>query len=169
MKELLRWVVVVLFAVLAAFLIRTYVFNIAVVPTESMAPSVLVGDRVLVYKIDKTIIRGDAVVFTLSEEIEQSLPNDMRGALLLKRVIALPGESVEIVRGDVYINGELLEEPYVHEKGEDYMQKIELGDDEYFVLGDNRTNSFDARFWSRKFINASDINGKAVFRFGPIK
>ena len=134
----------------------------AVVEGPSMQPNFHTGDLVIVNRAAYFFTspsRGDVVVL--------HNPRTARGDDLIKRVIGLPGEHIEIDRGRVYVNGALLEEPYIERfcaSGCD--GSWTLGPDEYFVLGDNRSNSYDsARFGP---INQRLIVGQAWIRYWPI-
>jgi len=130
-----------------------------VVPTESMTPTILVGDHFFLDKLAfpanypeavqkylpaRTIHRGEIMALWSPET------PDMR---LVKRVIGLPGETLEIRHRDVYINGQKLDEPYaVHNDPAQFDRRdnygpIMLGPDQFFMMGDNRDNSYDSRFW----------------------
>jgi signal peptidase I len=154
-------------AVILALFIRTFVVQAFKIPTESMEPNLLVGDHLLVNKMlysptatsweerlvpRRNIERNDVVVFKYPGEPDRDF---------IKRVIGLPGETVRIELKQVYINGEPLEEarPYFsHPPGEpeigvfvesrrDHMPEFVIPEDHYFVMGDNRDNSHDSRFW----------------------
>jgi signal peptidase I len=166
-------------AVILALFIRTFVVQAFKIPTGSMEPNLLVGDHLLVNKfvfaptatpVERLILpmrdikRGDVVVFKFPEEPERDF---------IKRVVGLPGDTVEIRSRQVFINGTRIEEPYAH-----YL--FPVGDDEagsfdvrarygpvtvpaahYFMMGDNRDNSQDSRYWG--FMPQEYIKGKALF------
>ena len=111
------------------------------------------GDILLLYKMAK-IDRYDIVV--LDEEYDNEI--------IIKRIIGLPGETVEIKRGKIYINDEEIADGYAFGDTSDY-EKITLADDEYFILGDNRLISKDSRYFGT--ITEDEIIGKIVFRFWP--
>jgi len=98
---------------------------------------------------------GDLVVF--------KSPVDRKH--LIKRVIALPGDTVEIKRGDVYLNGSLIFEKYVENKDTMFFDKIFVLDNEIFVLGDNRISSYDSRFWGK--LPVENITGQAWLKYWP--
>ena len=144
-----------------------------VVPTESMTPTILVGDHFFLDKLAfpanyphfvqkylpaRTIHRGDIVALWSPEN-----PN-MR---LVKRTIGLPGETLEIRNRDVYINGRKLDEPYVVHidsrwiDGRDNFGPVTIPADHYFMMGDNRDNSKDSRFWG--FASRESFIGKPLF------
>ena len=123
------------------------------------------GDVVVFYndELDPTLfkqyigLRGDVVVFY----------NDELKLTLFKRCIGLPGDTVEFDgTGDVYINGELYEEPYVSSFS-DFEGTFTVPEDCYFFCGDNRGGSWDARYWDNPYINKENVKGKARFIFFP--
>jgi signal peptidase I len=156
MKKILGILKDIAICFIVAFLINRFVFMFAFVPTGSMKPTIMEKDRIIVDRISllfNEIERGDIVVFEA---------NATQGAkLLVKRVVGLPGETVEIKEGKVFINEEPFDEEYVYYPDDMSMEKIEIGEDNYLMLGDNRSNSFDARFWDKKTIEKKDIIGFA--------
>ena len=140
-------------------------FNMEI-PSESMEPTLQVGDRLLGWKLYLSVGRGDVVVFWSDEE----------GMYLIKRVIGMPGETVSLKDGYIYIDGEKLEEPWLPDDvvGKTFNSTGGLDFDYgkvpencYFLLGDNREYSYDCRFFSNRFINSKAIKAKAVFRYYP--
>ncbi|WP_461205901.1 signal peptidase I [Clostridium sp. DL1XJH146] len=162
-----EWVIPVISALLIAYIINKFVFFNVTVPTSSMYPTITPGDRMVVtriYNLEK-LVRGDIVVFD-SDELDETL---------IKRLIGLPGDNILIEdSGKVFINGQLLEEPYVLNSG-DAAGSFKVPENSYFFLGDNRGNSKDARYWKEPYIDGSKIRGKARFiiypfdRFGKFK
>ena len=171
-------------AVILALFVRTFVVQAFKIPTGSMENNLLIGDHLLVNKfvfaptmtgaessllpIDP-IRRGDIVVFKYPEEPERDF---------IKRVIGLPGETIELRNKKVYIDGKPLDEPYVHflfpaEEGApgdaDYTAfdvrssygPVKVEDGHYFMMGDNRDNSQDSRYWG--FLPREYVKGKALF------
>jgi signal peptidase I len=169
-------------AVILAFFIRTFVVQAFKIPTGSMENNLLIGDHLLVNKfvdaptpasrIERallpfgTIKRGDVLVFKYPVEPDRDF---------IKRVIGLPGETVEVREKKVYIDGKALDEPYVHflsSSGPEQFREITATDvrenfravtvppDQYFMMGDNRDNSADSRYWG--FLRRDLIKGKAV-------
>jgi len=130
---------------------------------DSMLPTLVAGDRLLVKRTQTATehTRGDIVFFRD--------PRGLSDTLIIKRIIGLPGESVRASR-TVYINGELLEEPYLQDDVEKSNQSARgvnrIRDASYFVMGDNRLASTDSRDFG--VINASEILGRAVLRYLPI-
>jgi signal peptidase I len=169
----------IVIAVILALFIRTFVVQAFKIPTGSMENNLLVGDHLLVNKfvfaptetsLERTLLpidpieRGDVIVFKYPEEPERDF---------IKRVIGLPGERLEVRHKRVYINGRLLEEPYVHyllpprpndqespfDKRENY-GPVTVPANQYFVMGDNRDNSADSRYWG--FLPREYVKGKAL-------
>ncbi len=159
----LRFLLIPISAVLLAVLLNSFVLLSAIVPSESMADtlekgSLLVASR-LAYK-NASVCRGDIILFTHPELDEP---------YIVKRVIALPGETVRISDGLIYLNGsdEPLDEPYVSSRSHDASESITVPDGCYFVLGDNRCASTDSRNADFGFVRAENIRARAVFTLLP--
>lgn len=163
-RELLGWLLYIAVVVCITYLVITYVGQRTEVSGESMAPTLHSGDNLIVEKLSYRFTdpeRYDIIVFPYEYE---------EGIFYIKRIIGLPGETVLIKDGEVYINGELLGETYgaeVMDSAGIAEEEILLGDNEYFVLGDNRNNSSDSRDPSVGIINGDDIVGKAILRIWP--
>lgn len=143
-----------LLIIVVIILIRTFIITPVRVDGTSMNKTLADGDILLLYKLAK-IDRFDIVV--LDEEYDDEI--------IIKRIIGLPGETVEIKDGDVYINDILMpDDEYAYGDTSDY-DKITLGNDEYFILGDNRLISKDSRYFGT--VKKDDIMGEAVFRLWP--
>ncbi|MCR5700993.1 MAG: signal peptidase I [Lachnospiraceae bacterium] len=165
-KEIIGFVVYVAFVIFAVWVIITFVGQRTVVDGDSMRNTLQNGDNLWVNKIGyrlHDIERFDIVVFPVEN-----------GDYYIKRVIGLPGETVRIDDdGNIYINDEILEENYGRETIDiDSIgragENVKLGDDEYFVMGDNRNESLDSRYEEVGNIEKSRIEGKAVFRLWPL-
>lgn len=145
---------------------KYFIFSVGNVPSNSMSRTIQVNDKVfaLRYYDFYGIDRLDVITFTLPD----------KNGIFIKRVIGLPGDIVEISEGTVRINGELLDENYVRTMyRRDGDGVYEVPDGCYFVLGDNRDNSSDSRYWiqeggSTNFVSTKNIKGKAKFVFWPI-
>ncbi|GIW22358.1 MAG: signal peptidase I [Candidatus Sericytochromatia bacterium] len=167
-------------ALVLAIFIRATVAEARYIPSESMVPTLLVRDRLIVEKISNytgTINRGDIVVFYPPFEEAKFDKNSLISKTLkwlgftsqsayIKRVIGLPGEIIEIKDGYVFINGEKLDESsYIKEKPIYEYGPIKIPDNEVFVLGDNRNNSADSHVWGT--LPIENIIGHAIIRFWP--
>ncbi|MEO8892165.1 MAG: signal peptidase I [Coleofasciculaceae cyanobacterium] len=145
-----------------AFGIRTLVAESRYVASGSMLPTLEVNDRLMVDKLSyhwSNPQRGDIVVFSPTEELKRQHFKDT----FIKRLIGLPGEKVEIKQGRVYINDRLLPEKYISEKLTYQWGPVTVPPDSYLMMGDNRDNSYDGRYWG--FVPRSNVIGKAVVRF----
>lgn len=167
-------------AVIMALFIRTFIVQAFKIPTGSMEPNLLIGDHLLVNKFvfgpggaervllpTREVRRGDVVVFKYPEDPERDF---------IKRVIGLPGDTVELRQHRVHINGSLLDEPYAHylprptdadsheytaHDVRDAYGPVVVPPDAYFVMGDNRDNSQDSRYWG--FLPRDYVKGRALF------
>ena len=163
-KELFQWVLVIIGAVLLAFLIDTFVIVNAQIPSGSMENTIMTGDRVfgnrLAYKFSDPK-RFDIIIFKYPDDESQ---------LFIKRIIGLPGETVEIHDGNIYINGSdsPLEDVDIKEPMEGSFGPYTVPEGCYFVMGDNRNNSRDSRYWENTFVSEDEILGKAVLRYWPL-
>ncbi|HIW42799.1 MAG TPA: signal peptidase I [Candidatus Mediterraneibacter vanvlietii] len=164
-KELFGWIVFIVVVVAASYLIVTFVGQRTEVSGSSMETTLSSGDQLIVDKISyrfRDPKRYDIVVFPYRYE---------ENTYYIKRIIGLPGETVQIVDGMVYINGSPLNEHYGNEVIEDpgsAAEPITLGDDEYFVLGDNRNNSQDSRASNVGLIHRDELLGRAWVRIWPL-
>ena len=155
-----EWIIPILAAIVIAFLINKFLIYTVYIPSESMVPTLNIGDKLMVTRIYDTnnIKRGDIDVF-YSKELNE---------VLIKRVIGLPGDHIEIHGGIVNINGEDIKEDYV-KNNEEFDGVFDVPENKYFFLGDNRSRSNDARRWINPYIDASEIQGKARLKFYPFK
>ncbi len=164
-KELLAWLAMIAVVVAATYLVVTFVGQRTQVSGESMETTLSNGDHLIVDKISyrfRDPERYDIVVFPYRLE---------ENTYYIKRIIGLPGETVQIVDGYVYINGVQLDEHYgneIMEKPGIAAEPVTLGEDEYFVLGDNRNNSQDSRTASVGVIHRDEILGRAWVRIWPL-
>ena len=131
-------------------LVTMLFFTVIYVPTESMSPTIAAGDRAIVVKSYNHVSRGDIIMFERDD------------SLLVKRVIGLPGEKISIINGIVYVNGNALQEDYVKVL-DDFTGYYTIPDDSYFVLGDNRTNSKDSRYFTDPYVTSDTIVGKIIY------
>ena len=148
-KEIIPYIIIVLIVVL----IRTFIITPVRVDGDSMKNTLKNGDILLLYKLG-SINRLDIIVLDEEKDNEK----------IIKRVIGLPGETVAIKKGKIYINDKVIDDEYAYGETSDY-DKVTLEDDEYFILGDNRLISKDSRYFGP--IKKSEIKGKIVFRLFP--
>lgn len=159
LKNLINdWIMPVFFAVIIAFLINKFIIFKIQIPSESMVPTINVGDNLFVHRVynTKNLHRGDLIVFYFEPKDE----------LYIKRLIGLPNDRITINNGIVSINGEVLIEDYVKYQLE-FNGEYVVPEGEYFFLGDNRDNSTDSRYWENPYIDSKDIKGKAFVRVYP--
>lgn len=163
-KEILEWVKIVVSAALIAFVLNTFVIANSEVPSGSMENTIMTGDRVIGSRLSyhfEDPKRGDIAIFRFP---------DNEKIYYVKRIIGLPGETVDIVDGKVYINGsdEPLDEPYIREPmiPEEPMH-FEVPENSYFMMGDNRNYSMDARRWENTYVKREKIIAKVLFRYFP--
>jgi signal peptidase I len=176
-------------ALILAIILRTFFLQAYKIPSGSMEPTLLIGDHIIVNKLDygfrmpdsffgltpfsgeipygkylfpiESVRRGDVVVFVFPED---------RTKDFIKRVVAIPGDTIEVRAGILYVNGERAPDPHAHfeklpaerlpSSQADYMEPRKLGP-KYFMMGDNRDHSYDSRFWGP--ITRDDIEGRAIF------
>jgi signal peptidase I len=167
-REIREWGESIVIAFILAMIIRTFVVQAFKIPSGSMRPTFMEGDRILVskfiYKFKEPQI-GNIVVFKYPEDKRKDF---------VKRMIAVGGQTVEIKEGDIYINGKLVMDPqvvkdvYYYNRG-DYGQMdqvINVPRDSYYVLGDNSGSSRDSRYWG--FVPKKNLLGKAFFIYWPL-
>lgn len=154
-------------SVVLALGIRQFVAEARYIPTGSMEPTLQVNDRLVVEKISYHLTvpeRGDIVVFWPPEELT---PAGQPRNAFIKRVIGLPGDTVEVKDGKVLINNELISEEYIKAPPNYQWGPKTVPKESYIVFGDNRNNSVDSHAWPRPFLPEDQIIGKAVVRFWP--
>lgn len=170
-----EWLAVIVGALVVALVVKTFLFQAFYIPSASMEPTLKVGDRVLVNKLSydaHDVNRGDVVVFKLEpEEVAADGISD-----LIKRVIGLPGDTIETRDGAVYVNDRLLREPYLPDgtrTGDSAngnnpgIDRQVVPDGMVFVMGDNRGNSHDSRYPDRGPIPIDSIVGRAFVLIWP--
>jgi len=167
-RTILEWLGVIGGGIAIALLVEAFLIQAFWIPSESMAPTLNVGDRVLVNKLSyrlHDVNRGDVVVFERPPVASTGEDGEIKD--LIKRVIAVEGDTIEGRDGRVYVNGELLDESYLEpDTPTTGLDAATLGEDEVFVMGDNRTNSEDSRVFGP--IDEDDIVGRAFIRVLPI-
>lgn len=159
------WGITIGVAVIVTVIVKMFLLQAYSIPSPSMVPTLEVGDRVLVLRLNTDPARGDIVVFDRPPNDPKTSPDDPD--VLIKRVIGLPGETVESRDGKVYVDGKKLVESYLADDVETIISEpIVVPDGEILVLGDNRTSSFDGRFFGP--ISKDLIVGRAIARIWPI-
>lgn len=133
----------------------------AYIPSESMEPLLSEGMRLIATRYDREEVRrGDIIIFRQHGDYSTHY---------IKRVIGMPGDTVAIKKSGVYINGDLYAEEYIKEPMEVEKEQIfTIPDESYFVMGDNRNNSYDSRMWDCPYVSKGMVDGKAKFIFWPI-
>ena len=161
-REILSWIIIIAVAIGAALLLNRLIIVNAQVTSGSMSNTIQTGDRVLGLRVDYWFhgpARGDVIFFKNP---------DLESEIYVKRVIGLPGDTVEIRGGVTYVNGTALEEPYLLETPWDLdFGPYEVPEGYYFFLGDNRNNSQDSRYLKHTYVERSKILGKAYFVYYP--
>jgi len=174
-RAIVEWVVVVVVALLAAFLVRTFVLQTFYIPSGSMEPTLQIGDRILVSKLSydfHSVHRGDIIVFHAPPK-EATVCADPSVQDLVKRVIGLPGETIASVGNTILItppggtHGVPIAQPWFPATPiGPPIPSTHIPANSYFVMGDNRTNSCDSRMWGT--LPQSDVIGHVVFRIWPL-
>ncbi len=167
LREAIEFLIPIVVAVIIAIILKSVVFANAVVPTGSMLNTIHEGDRIIASRlayINDDPQRYDVIIFNYPDDEKQ---------IYVKRVIGLPGETVQIVNGIVYVtkpDGEIiqLDDSFVTNcTPEGDFGPFEVPADSYFMMGDNRNTSWDARFWENKYVHKSKILGKVKFKYYP--
>lgn len=163
-KEILSWVKCIVVALVLAFFVSHFLIVNSRIPSGSMENTIMTGDKLIALRTSYWFgepKRGEIVVFEYPDDPDE---------LFIKRVIGEPGDKVEVINGKVYINDseEPLEEPYLKEPMEGSYGPFYVPEGCYFMMGDNRNNSLDSRFWTDKYVKESAILGKAAFRYLPL-
>ncbi len=181
-KLVIEIIVIIIVAALIAFLARTFLVETYEVPSSSMEQTIQVGDYILSEKVTYYFSepeRGDIVTFTnpMDESISTGETAIDSTSILVKRVIAVAGDTVDIRNGNLYVNGELQVEDYVADgvetysftetyNGIDIEYPYTVADGELWVMGDNRENSLDSRYFGP--IDADTVTGKVFFIYWPL-
>lgn len=162
-RELMEDVIMVLVVLVVVFLIKNFVLINAVIPSGSMENTIMTGDRVfgnrLTYRFGDPE-RGDIAIFRYPDDESE---------LYIKRVMGLPGDTIEIKDGLLYLNNseEPLAEPYLKEIPTGDFVPYQVPEGCYFMLGDNRNKSNDSRMWENTYVTRENVLAKAVFRYYP--
>lgn len=159
--EILDYSKIILGALVVATFLKSTVVAGAFVPSGSMEDTVMTGSRIVINRlayIAEEPQRGDIVSFYYPDDGE---------TLYLKRVMGLPGETIEGIAGYVYIDGVKLEKDYASDTLDRDFGPFTVPEGCYFMMGDNRNNSWDSRYWQNPFVEKEEIIGKAEFEYFP--
>lgn len=162
-KELIDIIKTIIIAIIVAFVITHFIIVNAVVPTGSMKNTIMPNDRLIAFRLSYLFSdpeRYDIVVF--------KAPDD-ESTLYVKRIIGLPGEKVNIIDGKVFIDDQEvpLSDDYIMEDMLGSFGPYTVPENSYFMLGDNRNDSQDSRYWENTFLPKENILGKVLFKYFP--
>lgn len=163
LNEVSEYVHMIIFVIVVVFVVNNVVLINAKIPSESMEETIMTNDRIfgfrLAYKFDEPK-RFDVIIFKYPDNTKE---------LFIKRIIGLPGETVNIKKGKVYINDapDPLDDSFCPEEPLGDFGPYTVPEDSYFMLGDNRNYSKDSRFWNVKYVSNDLIVGKALIRYFP--
>ena len=162
-KEIFSWVKTILGAVILAYIITTFIIVNAVVPTGSMKDTIMPGDRLVAFRLSYLFSepeRYDIVVFRYPDDED---------TLYVKRIIGMPGDTINIVEGKVYVNNseEPIKDDFIREEMIGSFGPYTVPEGSYFMLGDNRNDSKDSRYWENTYVKEEKILGKVIFKYFP--
>jgi len=182
LREILQWIQAIIFAVVISLLIRGFVFERVLVDGPSMEHTLTTGDNLILYKLGYYFSppkRGDIVVLQVNEGVIGFLPflknvpffkkalPDLTEIDYIKRVVGVPGDTVEFKDGKVYVNGSILNETYAEGPTYGSEGKTKIEKNKVYVLGDNRLDSRDSR--EIGMVDFDKIRGKAILRIWPFR
>jgi len=160
-REIFSYVKIIIIAVAIAFICNQFIIVNAKVPTGSMKDTIMEGNRLIGFRLSYLFSdpkRLDVVIFKYPDDETQNY---------VKRIIGLPGDIVVIKDGKVYVNDVMLDEPYIKEPMSVNSQVLTYSVPKgyYFMMGDNRNNSLDSRFWKNTYVAENKILAKAIFKY----
>jgi len=169
-KEIFSWVKLVVLTVAFALFFNFYIIVNAVIPSGSMERTIMTGDRIIAFRLSYVLsdpTRHDIIILPD--------PDNLRGDLLIKRIVGMPGETLYAVNGNIYIipegeyESQLLDEPFLQDNDPPRcnFSPVTVPEGAFFVLGDHRNNSMDSRHWFNQFVYEENILGRAIFRYYP--
>lgn len=162
-RYILELAEIVLIAFALSWVIRTYVLEARVIPSGSMLPTIQLQDRIIVdkffFKHFDQLRPGDIIVFHPPASAHSS--DDF-----IKRLIAMPGDKVQVQNHTTYVNDKPLYEPYILERSKEDFGPVVVPEGSLFVMGDNRNNSADSREWG--FLPIQNVSGRSLFRYWPL-
>lgn len=160
-KQIISYIKLILLAFIISLFIRHVLIVNANIPSGSMESTIMTHDKLIAIRfayLFETPKRGDIVIFPFPDNEKQKF---------IKRIIGLPGEKVEGKDGTVYVNDTPLRETYVKDKLDNDFGPFYVPKDSYFMMGDNRIDSYDSRYWNHPFVKKEKILGKAIFEYSP--
>ncbi|NEP60218.1 MAG: signal peptidase I [Symploca sp. SIO2G7] len=166
-RQVLDNVQIIAIALALALLIRAFVAEPRYIPSDSMLPTLEAGDRVVVEKISylfRPPAPGEIIVFNPPLQLQiRGYDSDQA---FIKRVVGTPGKTIAVQGGKVYLNNTPLAEDYIAEPPKYQMGLVNVPNEQFFVMGDNRNNSNDSHVWG--FLPKQNVIGRACFRFWPL-
>lgn len=163
-KEAIEWIKIITTALVFAFIITQFI-RPTLVRGESMYPTLEENDYLIINRISYKVgepKRGDIIVFGTN-----LLQDDGKTKDLVKRVIAVEGDHIKIENSQVYVNDNLVDEPYIHNNYTEGSIDMVIPEDKVFTMGDNRENSLDSRYEDVGLVDEKDIMGKVMIRLFP--
>jgi signal peptidase I len=168
-RVVIEWTIIIVIAVSASFLVRAFVFQTFFIPSDSMTPTLLKGDRIVVNKLSVdfgTINIGDIVVFKAPPDVSKLCHDPVTD--LVKRVIGLPGDHLYSKGNTIYVNGKALDQKWtVYPAIGEPIFPTTVPAGHYFMMGDDHAGSCDSRTWGT--VPRSDLIGKVFVRIWPLK
>lgn len=163
-NEILDFIKTIIIAIIVAFIITNFIIVNAVIPSGSMENTIMTKDRIVAFRLSYLFSKPERQDIVILDT-----PNPNEDKMYLKRIIGLPGETLNIIDGKIYINDNTipLDEPYIKEEMLGSFGPYTIPEGHYFVMGDNRNNSIDSRYWQNPFVSEDKILGKAIFRYYP--
>ncbi|MCD8486420.1 MAG: signal peptidase I [Desertifilum sp.] len=158
---------IIAIALLIAIVMRAFIAEPRYIPSDSMVPTLEIGDRLVVEKVSYHFHPpqpGDIIVFEPPKQLQRQ--GYSRDQAFIKRVIAQPGQTITVKNGQVYVDDRQLQEEYIAEPPEYFLEAVTVPEGQFFVMGDNRNDSNDSHIWG--FLPQENIIGHAGFRFWPL-
>lgn len=159
---------VIAIALTLALLLRIFVAEPRFIPSDSMIPTLEIGDRLVVEKVSYHFHppqQGDIIVFEPPKQLQ--IQGYLKGQAFIKRVMGEPGQTIAVQNGQVYINNTPIQEDYIAEPPHYTLDPVTVPNNYLFVMGDNRNNSNDSHVWG--FLPQKNVIGRAFFRFYPLR
>ena len=159
---------ILIIALILALLIRVFVAEPRYIPSDSMLPTLQIGDRLVVEKLSyrfRSPVFGEIVVFDPPKQLQ--IQGYTKDQAFIKRIIGKPGQTVQVRNGTVFVDDQPLREPYIAAPPNYTLEPVTVPEHEFFVMGDNRNNSNDSHVWG--FLPQQNMIGRAWFRFYPFE